>query len=69
MHMKPASPSTVPVFKFKFLYYAPHGVFQASLHVKRKLTLRNMKGAFIVAIRTLHISSALTFLSSCSRIT
>ena len=39
-----ASPSTVPVFKFKFLYYAPHvynyyGVFQA---LKRKLTLRNI---------------------------
>ena len=40
-----ASPSTVPVFKFKFLYYAPHvyyGVFQA---LKRKLTLRNMNGS------------------------
>ena len=45
-----ASPSTVPVFKFRFLYYAPHvyycyGVFQASLHVKRNLTLRNMNGS------------------------
>ena len=44
-----ASPSTVPVFKFKFLYYGSHqkrqicvyyGVFQTSLHMKRKLTLR-----------------------------
>ena len=43
-----ASPSTVPVFKFKFLYYAPHmyyySVFQTSLHIKRKLTLKNMNG-------------------------
>ena len=38
-----ASPSTVPAFKFKFLYYAPqYGVFQA---LKRKLTLRNMNGS------------------------
>ena len=44
---------TVPVFKFKFLYYVPHqkrqtcvyyGVFQTSLHMKRKLTLRNING-------------------------
>ena len=48
-----ASPSTVPVVKFKFLYYAPHqkrqicvyyGVFQTTLHMKRKITLRNMNG-------------------------
>ena len=41
-----ASSSTVPAFKLKFLYYAPHvynyGVFQA---LKRKLTLRNMNGS------------------------
>ena len=44
--------STVSVFKFKFLHYAPHqkrqicvyyGVFH-SLHMKIKLTLRNMNG-------------------------
>ena len=68
---KSASPSTVPVFKFKFLYYAPHvfyyyGVFQA---LKRKLTLRNMNGSLYCCYQNSPYQLCLTFLSSCSRIT
>ena len=37
-----ASPSTVPVFKFKFLYYAPQ---LCCVALKRKITLRNMNGS------------------------
>ena len=66
-----ASPSTVPVFiKFKFLYYAPHVYIMVCFKLwKENLLWEIWMGVFIVAIRTLHISSALTFLSSCSRIT
>ena len=49
-----ASTSTVPVFKFKFLHYAPHqkrqlcvyyGVFQMKINLTlRNITLRNMNG-------------------------
>ena len=44
------------IFKFKFLYYAPHQetnmcVFQTSLHMKRKLTLRNMNGGLYCCYR------------------
>ena len=58
VHMKASlhisSTLTLPVFKFKFLHFAPHqkrqvcvcyGVFQTSLHMNIKFTLRNMIGS------------------------
>ena len=56
-----SSTFTVPLFKFKFLYYAPHkkrqkcvlyGVFYA--HENR--TYSDKLDIFVVAIRSLHIS-------------
>ena len=77
MDMKPSllsAPPSVLVFKFKFLRYAPHqnrqiicvcyGVF----FEHENITYSEIYEWF-VAIRSLHISSALAFLSSCSRIT